>query len=153
MATRPVSRPARAALAACAAVLASLAPPASGQLEYDGRYTGPIECDVIPGQTVQSLKTEFSLTVANGRALYQREVLKPTGTGRLGVTERGTGTVLASGEVSLRGGAAAQTWSYEASYQGRFDGKGIRFSGAQLWSLPNRAPHSRPCTIALSRAQ
>ena len=153
MATRPVSRPARAALAACAAALAALAPPAAGQIEHDGRYAGQVECDVFPGQTVQSLKTEFSLVVANGRAVYRREVLRPTGTARLGVTEQGTGIVLASGEVSLRGGAAGETWSYEASYQGRFDSTGVRLSGAQLWSLPNRDPYSRSCRIALSRRE
>ena len=93
------------------------------------------------------------MTVVSGQARYQREVLQPTGTGRLGVTERGTGTVSPTGEVSLTGSAGAQTWSYEASYAGRFDGKVLRLSGTQLWRLANRAPHSRPCTVAVSRTE
>ena len=125
----------------------------TGASEYDGRYAGFITCEVLPGQTVQPLRTEFSMTIANGQAEYRREVLQPTGTGRLGVTERGTGTVAPGGEVSLQGSAGAQTWSYEANYGGRVDGESLRLSGTQIWRLPNRAPHSRPCSIAVSRTE
>jgi hypothetical protein len=113
------------------------------------RYSGLITCEVIPGQTAQELKAAFSLRVANGRADYEREVLRPNGSGRLGVTERGTGTVSPGGEVSLAGSAGGQTGSYEASYRGVFDGKSLRLSGTQLWRLANRAPHSRPCTVTV----
>jgi hypothetical protein len=146
-------RSARAMLIAFAAVVAWLPSLAAGAAEYDGRYAGLITCDVLPGQTVQPLKTEFSVTIADGRAEYQREVLRPNSPGRLGVTERGTGTVSPGGEVSLTGSAGAQTWSYEATYRGRFDGKSLRLSGTQLWRLPNKAPHSRPCTIAVSHTE
>jgi hypothetical protein len=134
--------------------LAMLVSPVTGEGQsYDGRYTGFISCDAIPGQTVQQLKTEFAMTVASGQAEYQREVLRPTGPGRLGVTERGTGPVSPTGEVSLTGAAGAQTWNYEATYTGRIDGRGLRLSGTQLWHLPNRAPHSRPCTVAVTRIE
>jgi len=141
------------ALAVFAAAVFSFAAPAVGASAYDGRYAGTITCDVIPGQTVQSLKTDFSMKVANGQARYEREVLRATGGSRLGVTERGTGTVSPSGEVSLTGSPAGQTWSYEATYQGRFDGGSLRLSGTQLWRLPNRAAHPRPCTIGVSRSE
>jgi hypothetical protein len=124
---------------------------AAGASDYDGRYSGMITCDALPGQTAQALKTEFYLTVANGQAEYQREVLKPTSPGRLGVTERGTGTVAPGGDVSLAGSAGGQTWSYEASYRGKFDGKSLRLSGTQLWHLPSKNVHSRSCTIAVSQ--
>jgi hypothetical protein len=119
--------------------------------DYDGRYTGVITCDVLPGQTVQALKTEIVMTVANGQAAYEREVLRPNNTQRLGVTERGTGTVSPSGEVALTGSARGQSWSYEADYRGQFDGKSLRLSGAQQWRLPSKAMHSRPCSATLSR--
>ena len=96
-------------LAALAAAVCWLVAPVRGAPDYDGRYAGIIACDAIPGQTVQSLKTDFSMKVANGQAEYEREVLRPSGGSRLGVTERGSGTVSASGEVSLTGSAAGQT--------------------------------------------
>lgn len=126
--------------------------PAVSASEYDGRYAGQITCDILPGQTVQPLKTEFSMKVTDGRAEYQREVLRPNSSGRLGVTEHGTGAVSPSGEVTLTGSAAGQTWSYDATYQGRFDKAGLRLAGTQRWQLPNRPAHARSCTIGLSRS-
>jgi hypothetical protein len=125
---------------------------ATGASEYDGRYTGLINCDVLPGQTVEQLKTEFSLKIIGSQAEYQREVLRPTDRGRLGVTERGTGTVSPDGEVSLTGSAAGQTWSYEAKYSGRFEGKNLRLTGAQMWRLSQRPTLTRRCTIGVSRS-
>jgi len=71
--------------------------------DYDCRYAGVITCDVLPGQTIQALKTEFSMSIANGQVAYEREVLRPNNTQRLGITERSTGTVSAGGEVALTG--------------------------------------------------
>lgn len=139
-------------LAALAVVASWFPSPAVSASEYDGRYAGQITCDILPGQTVQPLKTEFSMKVSDGRAEYQREVLRPTGSGRLGVTEHGIGTVSPSGEVALTGSAAGQTWSYDATYQGRFDKAGLRLAGTQRWQLPNRPAHARSCTIGLSRS-
>jgi hypothetical protein len=126
---------------------------AAGAAGYDGRYAGVITCDVLPGQTSQTLKTKFSMTIADGRATYEREVLRPNNTLRAGITERGTGTVSASGDVALTGAAAGQGWSYDSDYRGRFDGKRLRLSGAQQWRLPSKAQHSRPCTVTVSRAE
>jgi hypothetical protein len=135
------------------AVIFWVASSAGGASAYEGHYAGIITCDVIPGQTVQSLKTDFSMKVVDGEARYQRDVLRPTGKVRQGVTERGTGTVSSSGEVSLTGSAAGQGWSYQATYRGRFDGGSLRLSGTQVWYLPNRAAHPRPCQIAVSRSE
>ena len=82
-----------AGLLTLAAGVVALPFAASGLVSYDGRYVGVITCDVLPGQTAGALKTEFSMTVAEGQARYEREVLRPTGNGRLGVTERGGGSV------------------------------------------------------------
>jgi hypothetical protein len=124
-----------------------------GSSDYDGQYTGTIRCDVLPGQTVEQLRTDFSLKVTDGKAEYQREILQPTNRSRLGVTERGSGTVSAAGEVVLTGSAAGQTWSYQADYRGQFDKNTINLSGRQLWRLSNRPEHARPCTIAVSRTR
>ncbi len=134
-----------------AAAFGSLMMGVGAASDYEGRYAGVIMCDVLPGQTIQALKTAFSMTIANGQAAYEREVLRPNNTQRLGITERGTGTVSSSGEVALTGSARGETWSYEADYRGQFNGKGLRLSGTQQWRLPSTATHSRPCTVTLSR--
>ena len=130
------------ALAAAVVALPSLV---SGLAPYDGRYVGLITCDVLPGQTVGQLKTEFSMTVAEGEARYEREVLRPTGSGRLGVTERGGGSVASDGDITVTGSAAGQTWSYEAT-------RNLRLSGSQLWRLPGRSVLTRSCTIGVQRS-
>jgi hypothetical protein len=129
-----------------------VAPRSGAAAEHAGRYAGTISCEVLPGQTTQPLKTELSMTIAGGQASYEREVLRPTSTARLGVTERGTGTVTPSGDVTLTGAAAGQTWSDEATYRGRLEGRAVSLSGAQRWRLPSNATHSRPCTGAVSKA-
>jgi hypothetical protein len=138
-------------LLALAGAVVALPSPVSGLAPYDGPYAGVITCDVLPGQTVGQLKTEFSMTVAEGQGRYEREVLRATGKGGLGVMERGGGRVAPDGDITITGSAAGQTWSYEATYQGRFEGRNLRLSGTQLWRLPGRSVLTRPCTIAVSR--
>lgn len=126
--------------------------PARAQ-DHDGKYVGSMSCAPIPGQTRGSLLTAFSMTVAAGQARYEREVMRPEDTkAKLGVTERGAGTVSADGEVALAGSAGRAGWSYEASYRGRFEREALRLSGTQTWHLPGRSAYERPCTITLSRA-
>ena len=144
---------AHALLTALAAAVFSLPPLAVGAPEYAGRYAGLITCDTLPGRTYEQLKTEFSMSIVNGKAEYEREILRPNSRGRLGVTERGAGTVSPDGEVSLTGSAGAQTWSYQATYRGRFDGKSLRLSGTQVWRLPDKIGHERPCSIHVSRSE
>ena len=62
------------------------------------------------------------MSVADGRATYEREVRRANTRDKAGVTERGSGTVSPAGELTLTGSAAAQTWSYSAT---------IRLSGAR----------------------
>jgi hypothetical protein len=119
--------------------------------DYDGEYTGYITCAAIPGQTAQSLKTDFALKIAGGKVDYQREVLRPNDTGRMGVTERGRGTVSASGEVSLSGSATGTGFSFDATYRGQVNGRTLQLEGTQLWQLPRRPAHSRACTISVAR--
>ena len=95
-------------------------------------------------------REEPLLKVAGGRAEYERRLLRPPA-GH--VTERGTGTVSSTGEVSLTSSTGDQTLSYEATYRGQIDGKLLRLSGVQIWQLPDKANHKRPCTIAVSRSE
>jgi hypothetical protein len=141
-------------LAVLLALLVNSEPPPARAQSYDGKYTGSMSCATIPGQTRAPLQTSFTMVVAASRAQYEREVMRPEDTKtKLGVTERGTGTVSPSGDVSVTGSAGRADWSYEATYQGRFESNSIRLSGAQLWRLPGRSPHERPCTITLSRSE
>jgi hypothetical protein len=53
----------------------------------------------------------------------------------------------------MTGSASGATWSYEATYRERLEGPRLQLSGTQLWHLSGRAPHSRPCTIDVSRSE
>jgi hypothetical protein len=119
---------------------------------YDGSYSGTMTCDLIPGQTSRPLVVEFSMTVADGRVTYEREVMRPDSRERLGVTERGGGTVSPTGEVSLTGYAEGRAWSYAASYRGPFGANSLRLSGTQVWILGAKPAHNRSCAIDVSRS-
>jgi hypothetical protein len=69
------------ALAAAVVALPSLV---SGLAPYDGRYVGLITCDVLPGQTVGQLKTEFSMTWPRGRRATNGKSFGRPGTGASG---------------------------------------------------------------------
>jgi hypothetical protein len=125
----------------------------AGSSAYDGRYAGLMTCDIVPGLTTRPLRVEFMMTVAGGKAAYEREVLRPDSRERLGVTERGAGAVSRDGELTLTGYAEGRTWSYAGSYRGLFDGKYLRLAGTQVWILPNNASHNRPCSIDVTRAE
>jgi len=147
---RPIRWTAFATLVAVATTV-WLPPLAVGGSFYDGRYVGMMECDQIPGHTPGPLKTAFVLSLAGGRAQYdRRHVLPLTG---LGPTEQGAGTVSSTGEVSLTGEAGDLTGGYEASYQGQIEGKLLRLSGVQVWLLPDKVTYKRSCTIAVSRSE
>jgi len=121
---------------------------------HDGKYAGTISCAAIPGQTAGPLLTPFSMRVTEGRVEYEREVMRPEDSRtKLGVTERGAGTVSPAGEVSLSGAAGRANWSYQAIYRGRIEGDAMRLSGTQIWHLPGRAEHERPCSITLTRSE
>src|SRR5262245_2084868 len=128
----------------------SLPSRAVGVSHYNGSYVGTIECDQIPGYTRGPLKAAFFLKVADGQVEYERWHVRPAAAG-VDFTERGTGTVSSTGEVSLTsetGGVA-----YQATYRGQIDGKLLRLSGVQVWQLPDKMNHQRPCTIAVSRSE
>ena len=90
------------------------------------------------------------MSIADDRATYEREVLRANTRDKIGVAEQGSGTVSPDGELALTGSAGAQTWSYSATYHGRFEGPRIRLSVTQVWRLPGRENINRPCTIELS---
>jgi serine/threonine-protein kinase len=143
----PATEPQRAAESPAKAAAAAAAP------AYTGRFSGVITCDPIPGRTYAQLQVEFALNIANGRVEYERDVRAATSLRRIGVTERGTGTVSPDGEVSLTGSAAGRDWAYEATYHGRIDGQRLRLEGTQIWRLPEMVGHKRPCTIEVSRSE
>jgi hypothetical protein len=122
---------------------------AVGGTEYDGTYMGTMACDEMPGM-FGALKVELELKVTNGRAQYEREVQRPTGGGGQGITERGSGTVSSSGDLTLSGSAAGPGWSYQASYRGQFSGKSLRLAGAQTWQLRTGGSRTRQCTITVA---
>jgi hypothetical protein len=123
---------------------------ALGTPQYDGSYTGTIACDQIPGYTRGPLKAGFFLKIAGGQAEYERWHVRPAAAG-LDPTERGTGMVSSTGEVSLTSETGAV--AYQATYRGQIDGKLVRLSGIQVWQLPDKVNYERPCTIAVSRSE
>lgn len=155
---------ARLLLLTCAVLAVSSPSLAAGITDYDGRYSGTISCGampdgVLPGDT--PLRTRFSLEISNGQGYYEQHAYKANSNNPIGISELGVGTVSPGGDVSLTGSAVATgaeatrtgEWGYEAGYRGRFNGKNLQLSGAQLWLLPvTRAVYTRPCTITLAPA-
>jgi hypothetical protein len=140
-------------LLACALLTVSSQSLAASPSDYDGTYSGSIECDALPGQ--EPLRNEhFPVEFKNGQAQYERDVRKANTATPSGVTAKGKGTVSPDGDVSLTETAVGKGWDFEATYRGRFDGKTAQLSGAQHWHLQGTgAPWTRPCTIMLSPSQ
>src|SRR5262249_10779280 len=116
---------------------------------FEGNFTWTIDCGLLTGLTVP-LHVPFSMTVSNGQARYEREIMRPggpTGTVRTGNYERGIGTVTPSGEVSLRGSGEGK-YMFEAEYRGHLGGSPIRLAGTQRWRNRERT-EERSCQVEL----
>ena len=140
----------RATLIGLAAVLGLWAQ--AGAQTVDGSFAGTIRCDALPRQ--KPLVTKVTMTVADGLAKYEREILDPTGGMPTGVFERGQGPVGSGGEVTLKTHATAtsQGYSYDAEYRGKIEGSLARFTGAQYWRIKGQTGTiPRPCTLELMR--
>ena len=121
---------------------------------YDGTYSGTIACDPIPGVTAGPLKTLFTMRVAGDVITYEREVIRPTGEAPLGITETGRGSITAERELILTGTAKGRTFHSDATYRGKFTGDAIRLTGAQVWTYAEKpTPHTRPCTVELTKSK
>ena len=134
-------------------LFASCLPLGTTAAQFDGRYNGRIKCDVIPGQTAEPLNTTFTMTINADKAEYQREVLRPDSRYPLGITERGTSSVSSDGEISLKGGAAGPTWSYDAVYSGKLEGRSARLGGQQVWRFDGKPPFTRQCSVEVRASE
>jgi hypothetical protein len=136
---------------AVACLLAMVVPwPEASAQSRNGTYAGMIQCDALPAQ--RPLKTKVSMTVADGRARYEREILTSTGAPS-GIFERGEGPVAPSGEVTLTTRAAAPGYSYEAEYRGQIGEGSARLTGTQRWKIQRESGTLvRPCSLELMRA-
>jgi hypothetical protein len=115
----------------------------------DGVYAGTIQCDALPA--LRPLKTKVAMTVAEGRARYEREILTPTGAPS-GAFERGEGPVGPSGDVTLTTRAAAPGYSYEAEYRGQIGDGSARLTGTQRWKIQRESGTIvRACALELLR--
>jgi hypothetical protein len=112
----------------------------------DGTYTGTMTCDPLP--TTTRLRVKLSITVEEGRASYEREILQQgKKTGRF---ERGTGTVTETGDVAVKGWGATPNMKFDAEYKGRITGDRVQLEGTQQWQDAGSI-HTRSCQIELSR--
>jgi hypothetical protein len=128
---------------------AGLSIPAAAQ-SLDGNYTGLIRCDALPRQ--RPLRTQVTMTVAEGQARYEREIYHPNG-GPSGVFERGQGPIGPDGEVALKTHTAAAGYTYDAEYRGRIEGRLARLSGPQYWKIRGETGTiPRVCTLELMRS-
>ena len=124
----------------------------AGAQSADGSFAGTIRCDALPRQ--RPLVTSVTMTVADGQAKYEREILDPRGGMPTGVFERGQGPVGSDGAVILttHATAMAQAYSYDAEYRGKIDGSLARLTGTQYWKIKGQTGTiPRPCTLELMR--
>ena len=114
----------------------------------DAVYDGTIRCGLLT-DAKRVWVSPFRLTVENGRARYERPVLRngqPTG-----VYERGEGTVTASGRVGIAGRAGASRYVFDAQYQGELEQDAGSLTGTQLWYIGDDDGSERSCRIDLVR--
>jgi hypothetical protein len=140
----------RRILPATAVVLALAVSTESNAEVRSGSFVGTIQCEALPGQ--RPLRTAVNMTVADGKAHYEREILQPTGapSGRF---ERGGGSVAPSGEITVTARAEAPTYSYDAEYRGQVGESIIRLTGTQRWKIRGETGTIvRPCTLELMRS-
>ena len=86
------------------------------------------------------------MSVADGRAHYEREIQHPNG-GPNGIFERGAGPVATNGDVTLTTTVDTPDHRYEAEYRGRAEKNVARLMGSLRWQLRTESgtiPHS--CT-------
>lgn len=122
----------------------------AGAQTVDGSFAGTIRCDALPRQ--KPLVTKVTMTVADGLAKYEREVLDPTGGMPTGVFERGQGPVGPDGAATLKTHADTLGYSYDAEYRGKIEGSLARFTGTQYWRIRRETGTiPRPCTLELMR--
>ena len=145
MTSRPGARAAVAALLAVA-LLSTVAVAQVG----NGTFVGTIECEALP--RLRPLRTKATMTVADGRARYEREIQHPNG-GPSGIFERGEGPVAANGDVALTSKVDTPNYSYEAEYKGRIEERVARLTGSQRWKLRTESGSiRRSCTLQFMRS-
>jgi len=122
----------------------------AGAQSSDGKFEGTIRCDALPRQ--RPLMTKVTMTVAEGQARYEREILDPTGGMPTGIFERGQGAIGSGGELTLKTRTETSTYSYDAEYKGRIEGGIAHFAGIQYWRIKRETGTiQRPCTLELMR--
>jgi hypothetical protein len=140
----------RPTLVGLLAALACAAPAGAQSPSPDGKFEGTIRCDALPRQ--RPLVTKVTMSVAEGQARYEREILDPAGGMATGIFERGQGPIGGGGEVTLKTHTETSTYSYDAEYRGRIDGSFARFTGTQYWKIKRETGMiPRPCTLELMR--
>ena len=136
-----------------AAACCLLQTPAGAADDFDGKWTGTINCAKL-SFTKGPFKVPMEMTVDKGAATYVRDVYNKDGTQVVG-TEEGTGTIGDGGKLTLTG-----TWkstierpryTYTASYSGTVAAKSASLKGTQVWKSVEGKTENRACTIALKR--
>jgi hypothetical protein len=133
------------------ALLLAAAPDVRAQ-SFDGEYGGKMACGILT-ESRQPLSVDFSMKVSGGKAMYEREILRPgpdgSGPVRTGSFERGMGTVSAQGDVLLRG-KGDPPFVVEGEYKGQIQGNPIKLTGTQRWMIRGAA-EERSCEVELRR--
>jgi len=149
---RATSVTTRASARAATIVLLAVAALATASVAQVGTETfvGTIECEALP--RLRPLRTKVTMTVAEGRARYEREIQHSHG-GPSGIFERGEGPVAPNGDVTLTTRVDTPNYSYEAEYKGRIEDSVARLTGSQRWRLRTESGSiPRSCTLQLRRS-
>jgi len=134
-------------IVSCVACL-SAATVGAAAADFDGTWHGRLTCAKL-SFTKGTQNVPIEMTVSGTSVSFSRQVYNPDNTAVVG-TEQGSGTVSATGAVSLSSSWKGNRSAYTASYSGTLSAKGGTLRGTQNWTLDGKA-ESRSCSIALRR--
>jgi hypothetical protein len=128
-------------------------PPRAPAANFTGTYSGMLSCQEIRGVTRVGSSFPLTVVVTGTEARYEREFMSDDGRRRLGVFERGTGTVAGNGDIVMRGtfNSTQAKRSMTVEYRGKIEGGRAKLSGTQRWTT-EAGQSDRTCSMDASKS-
>lgn len=123
------------------------AAPASAQ-DFSGTWTGRISCEAAGN--LSAINQPITLTVAGGKARYERPLRSPSDASRIIATEIAEGPVGPDGTVRMTGTVSGQGWRQDSNWSGRMSRPATVVGGGITTTNPSvRSGIERRCTLNL----